>query len=858
MQKENEIRIMSHLALVITVSLFSVVLIAFNLALGWERWMILLCVVAAFTCPILHITHIMSDKGRIYLYSAIFFIELFYYSVNITTIYDSTPVYIVALVVLAMTQEIALTWICIGVAYIGMIWHLIMVHNTTGLSGTFVASVRTLWHLVLIALAGVVTTELLNAIKRAESVKNERIEQLEKENKGASDFLANVSHEIRTPVNAVMGLTRVCMDKETDPQIKRNLKDISNAGKRVGEQISDILDYSEIDMNKLAVNMEDYMPSSILADLVSQIAPYKDRDIELILDVSPELPSVMRTDVSKLKKILWHLIMNGLKYTKEGGVYVHLSCLKQDYGINLIIDVKDTGIGMSAEELSHICRRFYQANSSRTRSSSGLGLGLSIVSGFVRSLNGFMTIDSEPGVGTSIRVSIPQEIIDESECMSLAHRDRVVLGGYLNFDKYPNPYVREFYNNMVKDIVKGLKVTMHRVDTADSLKTLAKNMKLTHLFVAEEEYLSCADYIDELAETVVVAVVADDGFKPGEGSKVRILKKPFYCFPVISILDSSVEDYVSEDDGRMYCKGVRALVVDDEPMNLIVAKSFLGRYDIEVTTSPSGMDSIQKCRSQDFDIVFMDHMMPEMDGVEAMKRIRADAEKLKKILPIVALTANAVSSAREMFMREGFDGFISKPIEETEFERVLKKVLPRSAITYEKDESGNDTDSLDPVSDTAGTVADEQKVSDSKGVETKKDPVLEEITKHGVDTAVGLEYCKDDAEFYKELLKVYVTEAPVKRAKIEDDFTNKDYHNYEILVHALKSTSKTIGALHMYESAKKMEDAASNGAEDYITANHPGLMSEYDELVSAIAGAFGPDILPDNDDDIMEFMPSEG
>ena len=148
-------------------------------------------------------------------------------------------------------------------------------------------------------------------------------------------------------------------------------------------------------------------------------------DVELIIDVDPRIPSTMRSDVAKLKKIIRHLIDNALKYTDEGGVYVHFTPEEREYGINLLIEVTDTGIGMTDVELEKVFERFYQADSGRARAANGLGLGLSIVKGFTRSLNGFLKIDSEPQVGTTVRVSIPQKVVGNEYCMSIQDPGRL-------------------------------------------------------------------------------------------------------------------------------------------------------------------------------------------------------------------------------------------------------------------------------------------------------------------------------------------------------------------------------------------------------------------------------------------------
>ena len=857
-KRGNEIREQAHIVFVITVTAFSLILILLNVLLGWEKWTIPLCVVAILACITMHITHSPQEHLRIYIYAIIFMIEIFYYSVNVDTIYDSTPVIVIAIILTSMTRERILTWICVGVGYSGMIYHLLAVHEK-GVLGLDISNiVRTTGHLLLVAIATLVVGQLVGVVDRMETGFRERIRDLEGASRSASDFLANVSHEIRTPINAVIGLTGVCLEKEDNDEIRRDMFLVEAAGKRVAEQISDILDYSEIDMDSLAVNAEDYMLFSVLNDLVVQLKLIKSPELELVIDVDPALPSVMHTDVGKLKKILWHLIANGLKYTKEGGVYVRISSIEEPYGINLCIEVTDTGIGMNAEEMERITDRFYQANSGRTRSTSGLGLGLSIVSGFVSALRGFMTIDSSPGNGTTIRVSIPQKIVDASECMSVKNREKLVLGAFLRFDRYPNVNVREFYNSMLLDLVSGLKVQVHKVETVENLKKLLTGIQLTHLFVGETEYLLDIPYMEKLSREMQVVVVANDDFSLRKSSRAKIMRKPFYCFPVIGILNADKKK--EEEEGRFTCPDVRVLVVDDEPMNLTVAVGIFRRYGMIVTTAASGRESIDLCKVNQYDIVFMDHMMPQMDGVEAMKRIRSEADG--RDLPIVALTANAVSTAKEMFLAEGFDGFVAKPVELVELERVLRKVLPKSAIIPETSAEEEDAAEVLPEEQ---DVAEALQKEDVRGTDLPVAP-YERLRELGVDTDKGLYYSQGDDEFYRTLLLQFATDAEKKRNDAARFCEKNDFPNYVIIVHALKSTAKMIGARKLSEEAKALEDAAKGENGAYVHANHARVMEEYGQLSEGILTLYGdadkvhgadtqePE---DETDDILEFLPEE-
>ena len=825
--EKNEVFKTSHMMILVAYTIFSVILIGESLLMSWEKWALIVIGISLLMSWTIHIRQMLNPHSRLWIYSLLMMGTFFFYGIHETSTFDLAVVMAAVIILYTMTGIKELITLCQVTYYLTMAYEIIqMVYSGKELDSLVIS--RTFLHLVIIYMIGWFGRTIINKWSMVLDESMQEIDFLKDATERLDDFLANVSHEIRTPVNAVIGLSGVCIEKEEDGELSGDLKSIQEAGKRVGEQISDILDYSEIDRKILVRNDEDYMIASVLNDLVVQLRPYKRPEIELVIDVDPAIPSVMNTDVNKLKKILWHLIMNGLKYTVEGGVYVRLSSVEQEYGINLCIEVTDTGVGMSEEELERIYERFYQADSSRSRKGGGLGLGIPIVKGFVSSLGGFVTIDSSIGEGTTVRVSLPQKVVDADGCMSLAHRESLCLGAYLHFDKYPNPNVREYYNRMVSNIVHGLGVQMHRVDNVENLRKLVTSVRLTHLFVAVEEYESDPEYIEELAKEMVIVVVADDDFILPEGSRVKIMEKPFYCFPVATVLN--MEPGEDESTVKIRCDGLDALVVDDEPMNLTVAKGIFKGYGMNVTTVLSGREAIEMCRKKAFGIIFMDHMMPEMDGIEAMQAIRADRSRISKDMPIVALTANAVSTAKEMFLSAGFDGFVSKPVELNELERVLKRVLPASAITYE-------------VISESGRTGE----SGYRGLKAA-----------GIDTAAGLRYSQRDEELYRTLLKQFVTEAPVKRTKIKGYFENGDIKDYEILVHALKSTSKMIGAGDLSEKAKNLEMLAKKGA-DITPRMHEEMMSMYKDTVDAIAEAMELDIGDDETVPIsfaLEFTPS--
>ena len=833
----------SHLTLLISYTLFSAALIIESFLMGWEKWMLLLVVAGVVISWILHLRHDTPAGVRIWIYAILMMGTYFFYGTHPTSTFDLAVVISALIMLFTMTGIKALISLCQFTFYGTMIYAIAAMVIAHEPFDALIIS-RSILHFIMVFFIGRFAKIIIDKWQEVLNRSKDEVIQLKEATEKLNDFLANVSHELRTPVNAIIGLSTICIEKSRNRAVESDMTAVRNAGRRVAEQINDILDYSEIDRHKAVRNNEDYMLSSVLHDLVTEIKQYKSKDVELIIDVDPAIPAVMNTDVSKLKKILKALISNGLKYTQKGGVYVRILAEEHEYGVNLCIEVTDTGIGMTEYELEKVYESFYQADSSRTRKGGGLGLGLAIVSGFVSLLGGFMTIDSKPDVGTTVHVSIPQKVVDPVSCMSVANPDKLCLGAFLHFEKYENPAVRDYYNSMVLNIVKGLGVQMHRVNNASNLKLLRDSIHLTHVFVGEDEYLDNVELLEQLARDMVVSVVANSDMVLPKNSRVRLLEKPFYCFPVVSVLNSSVGDR-DPNVKKMRCNGVRALVVDDESMNLVVAKSIFSRYGMELTTATSGQESIDICREKVFDIIFMDHMMSGMDGVEAMKRIRTDVSGLNASIPIVALTANAMSSAKQMFLAEGFDGFVSKPVETEELERVLKAVLPKKSISYDDGTEAEEDNA--PYEEEAATV---------KTAEPETDP-MDKLYAAGINTAAGLKYCVDDEEFYKSLLIQFASESAEKIESMKAYYGKKDWHNYEILVHALKSTSKMIGAVDLSEKAKALEMAAKASDEEFVTANHEQALMDYGRICGEIKALFMDIPAKEDDDEVLEFEPED-
>lgn len=814
-----------YLIIAATGTVFSTMLIIVTCVLSWEMWMLPLIVIGTLSIWTLHLTKSVSGTVYEYLCAGILLLELFFYGVHRTSLFDLPVVVGIVLFVFSMLDKKPMLYLTAAVYILILLYHWLILRTIgTGMPALDIArlGLDVVGTTVTILLAGYLID------RRREEYKNltELSSQLEQAKKQNSDFLSNISHELRTPINMVTGISEVTLEKQLPPDVRESLLSIQMAGRRLSGQINDILDYTEIEGNTLVPINDQYMISSVLNDAVTMtFLQSRNKALELILDMDAKLPSLLIGDGEKLCRVLKILLDNALKFTREGGIYVRASFRRESYGINLNIDIHDTGIGMQDSQLSHAGDHFYQADSGRSRTAGGLGLGLSIAQGLLRSMSGFLYCKSSERKGTQVHISIPQQVADDSPSMAVSSPEKFCVACYLRPDKYIREEIREYYNRMIRHIVTGLGIEAYQASRLEELERISQNHKLTHLFLAEEEYREQPSWFEGLGSHVCTVVIADAAFTLPPGSSLIVLCKPLSPLSIVNLLNGdthSREMAGSLSAERAFtCEGVRALVVDDEEMNLVVAQGILNGYGMQVDTCCSGEEAIEQCMHITYDIIFLDHMMPGLDGVETLKRIRVMKNNLYQSLPIIALTANAISGAREMFHNEGFTEFVPKPIERPVLERALRRVLPKEQIHFKN--RGTPQPPAGPECTKVPAPALAVPLPE-------KPPLSVQLRSAGIDAGTGLRYCSGSEDFYLEILQMYCSQYREKRDDIDLLYRGQNWEGYTIKVHALKSTSRTIGATELSELAQELEQAGKRKDISYISAHHARMLCLYDSV----------------------------
>ena len=494
-----------------------------------------------------------------------------------------------------------------------------------------------------------------------------RLEAAELANHAKSEFLANMSHEIRTPMNAILGMTKLAKRNFPQDSVLEYLGNIDNAGGQLLSIINDILDFSKVEAGVVELTEEKYSVHSMINDIVTMIhVRIGEKPLDFIVDDDPELPVEIIGDETRVKQIIINLLTNAVKFTKEGHVIFSISAQadEKEGTCRLDVSVTDTGIGVRDEDIHSVFDSFSQVDTRRNRSIEGTGLGLAISKNLVELMDGKIYLQSKYGEGSRFSFYVIQKL-ESARPMPRLPEDgsRKIAVWKSNKEKA----------RVLSDKLGKLGASCDIIESPESIGNYS------HVFF---DYSSLGEVPDiPYPGTKLIAFTrwATGGEKiPKNTELVHI---PLTCALLSRLLGGSAFFQSGADDSAeglsMRLRDTRLLVVDDIDINLVIAEELLVAYGGRVDTADSGERALEMIKNNDYDMVFMDHMMPEMDGVDVTKIIRAMPEEKYKKLPIVALTANVVGDVRDMFLEIGMSDFLSKPMENAEIERTLRDWLPK-------------------------------------------------------------------------------------------------------------------------------------------------------------------------------------
>ena len=540
---------------------------------------------------------------------------------------------------------------------------------------------------------GNIRTLLKVSNKKLKETKELLTESLYKEgiaNKAKSIFLASMSHEIRTPMNGIIGMTEILKQTKLTEIQYEYLEVIGVSAESLLTLINDILDFSKIEADKIELENIDISVSDIVSN-VGDILRSKiiSSNLEMITFVDTSIPTVLQGDPVRIQQILLNLATNAIKFTDTGDIYIGFTKGEEvDGKVNIICEVRDSGIGISEENQQKLFKAFSQADASTTRKYGGTGLGLAISKKLTEQMGGTIKVESELGKGSTfifdlwLNISKNQTIIHEIKnpekfrilTVDDNQTNLSVFSRYLDFAEFTHIEV-DNPKEALKLIIESAErlpfdlllvdYQMPEIDGLQFVKMVRANslIKDVKIVMASSEPIQNTenDNIDELIDATLT--------KPVKYEKLKHV--------IISLLqpdNSSLQNTkvrgVSEAIDK---KELNVLLVDDNNINLKVGKVILGKYVNNVDTATNGLEAVEKTLLKKYDIIFMDIQMPVMDGVEATKNIRNNAENLSHESIIFALTANISKKDIDLYLKDGMDDYLNKPYKPNQIKEVLAK-----------------------------------------------------------------------------------------------------------------------------------------------------------------------------------------
>ncbi|MBR4667594.1 MAG: HAMP domain-containing histidine kinase [Butyrivibrio sp.] len=529
----------THNIVLVIITISCIAAIIESIAQGWEFWVPPLILIGLVAAWFFHISHYGKIRFRENFCIVMCMAVSFFHGVHKTSFFDIVVISMLLMVTITLLGRKELLIITLIEFFIIMIIQFVWAVRLEEFAFDALNISRLLLHVLAEICVFRALREIIKKLTNDEAfikaVDDERNQDKEKIEK----FLGNIYQDLMVPVNQICELSAEVLRRGFDEKVGA----IMGNGMRLAWQIRDIHDYSEIQRDNVILHEDDYKITDLFGEYVTDYRSGPlNISIDMIIDLDPELPKVMKGDVYKLGKIIRLIVHNSIKFTKEGCIYVKVSGVRRDNVFNLMMEFSDTGSGMSQSYVRKLSEGSYLSDRVHNAELGGIGLGIPIVYGFVRKMNGFVSIESKINQGTTVKICVPQQIIDDSPCLAVKEGKYVNTAFYSMPGKYKGSQVREYYRAMAGNLAQGLRINMYAVPTLAELKKLMDKRDITHVFFGEEEYIDASKYFDELAaEGKTVVVSANKGFIVNEGSQVLVMPKPLYSHAVVEYLSGDFD-----------------------------------------------------------------------------------------------------------------------------------------------------------------------------------------------------------------------------------------------------------------------------------------------------------------------------